>query len=142
VEDGAVLRCAVDLETGAAAGRPATGHGRRTTFGRPHAAFSNLLLAPGELDLAGLISAMGDGVLIERLAGTAGLGPAGALHLPVALGYRVQGGEVRGRVEGAVLLGNAFDALTAVAAIGRDREWVGSALLPPLVLERLAVAGG
>lgn len=142
VEEGAVLRCAVDLETGAAEARPSTGHGRRTTFGRPHAAFSNLLLAPGDLDLPALLAMMEDGLLVETLAGTEGLSRSGALHQPVVLGYRVQGGAVRGRVEGAVLTGNAFDAFAAVAGIGREREWIGSAFLPPLLVEGLVVAGG
>jgi predicted Zn-dependent protease len=141
IEQGVVRRSAVDLETGARVGRPATGHGRRPALGRPHAAFSNLLLAPGELDLPELLAALGDGLLVERLAGAEGLPRSGAMHLPVALGYRVLGGEVRGRVEGAVLTGNAFDALAAVGGVGRGREWVGSALLPPLVVEGLSVAG-
>ena len=140
IEDGAVRHCAVDLETGAALARPSTGHGRRPPLGRPHAAFSNLLLAPGEHDLAALLAALGDGLLVERVSGAAGLAPAGALHLPVALGYRVQGGEVRGRVDGALLAGNVFDALGAVVAVGRERQWVGSAFLPPILLERLTVA--
>jgi PmbA protein len=141
IEEGAVRHCAVDLETGAAVHRPATGHGRRTTFGRPHAGFSNLLLAPGEAALAELLAAVGDGLLVERLAGVSGIGRSGAFHLPVALGYRVQGGEVSGRVEGAVLAGNVFDALGAVGGVGRERQWVGSCFLPALVVEGLSVAG-
>lgn len=141
IEDGVVRQCAVDLETGARLRRPATGHGRRTTFGRPHAGFSNLLLAPGEPSLAEMITAIGDGMLVERIGGASGIGRAGAIHLPVALGYRVRGGEVRGRVEGAVLAGNAFEALATVGAVGRDRAWVGSSFLPALLVEGLSVAG-
>jgi PmbA protein len=142
IEDGAVRHCAVDLETGALVHRPATGHGRRTTFGRSHAGFSNLLLAPGEASLEELLARLGDGLLVERLAGASGIGRAGAVHLPVALGYRVQGGEVRGRVEGAVLAGNAFDAFAAVGGVGRDRAWVGSCFLPPILVDGMSVAGG
>jgi PmbA protein len=141
IEAGAVQHRAVDLEMGAARQRPATGHARRTTFGRAHAGFSNLLLAPGEASLEAMIGGLEDGLLVERIGGTAGLGRAGAVHLPVALGYRVRGGEVRGRVEGAVLAGNAFDAFSAVAAVGRDRSWIGSCFLPPILVDGLSVAG-
>jgi PmbA protein len=141
VEEGALRHCVVDLETGAASRRPATGHGRRTTFGRAHAGFSNLLLAPGEASLAEMVDAVGDGLLVERITGAAGIGRAGAIHLPVALGYRIRGGEVQGRVEGAVLAGNAFDALAAVGMVGRDRTWIGSSYLPALLVEGLTVAG-
>ena len=141
IEEGVVGQGAVDLESGAAMQRPSTGHCRRTTFGRPYAGFSNLLLAAGEASLSELIGALEDGLLVERIAGTWGIGRAGALHLPVALGYRVRGGEVRGRIEGAVLAGNAFDALSKVGAVCQDRLWVGSAFLPALLVEGLSVAG-
>jgi PmbA protein len=141
IENGAVQHCAVDLETGAAVHRPATGHGRRTTFGRPHAGFGNLLITPGEATLEELLSAVGDGVLVERLAGVSGIGRSGAFQLPVALGYRVQGSEVVGRVEGAVLSGNAFDAFAAIGGVGRERDWVGSCFLPSMLVDGLSVAG-
>jgi predicted Zn-dependent protease len=44
-------------------------------------------------------------------------------------------------VEGAVLAGNAFDAFAAVGGVGRDRVWVGSCFLPPVLVDGLSVAG-
>lgn len=141
IEGGVIRRCIYDLETGALAGRPSTGHGRRSTFGKTQPAFSNLVLHAGEHDLMALIAAMGDGLLVDAVAGgTGGSSRSGAFTHPVVLGYRVQGGEVTGRVEGVVIAGNVFDALGSIGGIGRDARWVGSSLLPPLLLEGMTVA--
>jgi len=58
----------------------------------------------------------------------------------VVLGYRVQGGEVTGRVEGVVVAGNVFETLGSIGGIGRDARWIGSSRLPPLLLHGVAVA--
>jgi PmbA protein len=141
IEGGVIHGCIYDLETGALAGRPSTGHGRRSTFGKAQPAFSNLVLHAGEDDLMALIAAMGDGLLVDAVAGgTGGSSRSGTFTHPVVLGYRVQGGEVTGRVEGVVIAGNVFDALRSVGGIGRDARWIGSSLLPPLLLEGVTVA--
>ncbi len=141
IEGGVIRRCIYDLETGALAGRPSTGHGRWSTFGKAQPAFSNLVLESGDADLATLLASMGDGLLVDAVAGgTGGSSRSGTFTHPVVLGYRVQGGEVTGRVDGVVIAGNVFDALGAVAGIGRDARWIGSSCLPPLLIEGLTVA--
>ncbi len=141
IEGGVIRRCIYDLETGALAGRPSTGHGRRSTFGKAQPAFSNLVLGAGEHDLDALLGVMGDGLLVDAVAGgTGGSSRSGTFTHPVVLGYRVQGGEVTGRVEGVVVAGNVFETLESIGGIGRDARWIGSSLLPPLLLHGVAVA--
>jgi len=141
IEAGVIRKCIYDLETGALAGRPSTGHGRRSTFGKAQPGFSNLVLQAGDLDLDGLLVAMGDGLLVDAVAGgTGGSSRSGTFTHPVLLGYRVEGGEVTGRVEGVVIAGNVFEVLGSVGGIGRDARWVGSSLLPPLLLHGVSVA--
>lgn len=141
IEGGVIRKCIYDLETGALAGRPSTGHGRCSTFGKSQPGFSNLVLQAGDLDLEGLLLAVGDGLLVDAVAGgTGGSSRSGTFTHPVLLGYRVQGGEVTGRVEGVVIAGNVFEALGAVGGIGRDARWVGSSFLPPLLLHGVSVA--
>jgi len=141
IEGGVVRRCIYDLETGALAGRPSTGHGRRSTFGKAQPAFSNLVVQAGEHDLDALLAAMGDGLLVDAVAGgTGGSSRSGTFTHPVVLGFRVEGGEVTGRVEGVVVAGNVFEALGSIGGIGRDARWIGSSLLPPLLLQGVTVA--
>jgi PmbA protein len=141
IEAGVVRRCIYDLETGALTGRPSTGHGRRSTFGKAQPAFSNLVLHAGPHGLAALVAAMRDGLLVDAVAGgTGGTSRSGTFTHPVVLGFRVQGGEVTGRVEGVVIAGNVFDVLGSVGGIGSDARWVGSSFLPPLLLQGMTVA--
>ena len=141
IEGGVIRRFIYDLETGVLAGRPSTGHGRRSTFGKTQPAFSNLVLQGGDSDLRDLMAAMGDGLMVDAVAGgTGGSSRSGTFTHPVVLGYRVQRGEVTGRVEGVVIAGNVFDALGSVGGIGRDARWIGSSFMPPLLLEGLTVA--
>lgn len=141
VEAGRIRRVIFDLQTGALVGRPSTGHGRRTTFGRPQPAFSNLVLESGEEPLDALLAAMGDGLLVDTVAdGTGGSSRSGAFTHPVLLGYRVEAGRVTGRVEGVVIAGNVFEALRDVGGVGSDSRWIGSALLPPLLVGGVTVA--
>lgn len=141
IEEGRIRRTIFDLQTGALVGRPSTGHGRRATFGRPQPAFSNLVLAAGSTALDALLAAMGDGLLVDTVAdGTGGSSRSGAFTHPVLLGYRVEGGVVRGRVEGVVIAGNVFEVLRDVGGVGSDTRWIGSALLPPLLVGGVTVA--
>lgn len=140
VERGVVRHLVADLETATRLQRPASGHARWPLFGKPRAALSNVLLAPGEADLGELLRLMGDGLVIESLAGAAAIARSGAFHLPVALGYRVDGGEVSGRVEGAVVSGNAFELFASLGGLGRERRWVGSCYLPSILADHIEVA--
>ena len=135
IEGGVIRRCIYDLETGALAGRPSTGHGRRSTFGKTQPAFSNLVLQAGAPTWPHFMAAMGDGLLVDAVAGgTGGSSRSGTFTHPVVLGYRVQGGEVTGRVEGVVIAGNVFDALGVDrrdrSGCALDRQLIPAAYAP------------
>jgi len=66
---------------------------------------------------------------------------SGAFSHPVALAYRVEGGEIAGRVKDAAVAGNAYDVLKRIRMVGREVKWLGgSRLVPPLVLDAVDVA--
>jgi PmbA protein len=143
VEAGALRAFVYDLETAARAGTTGTGHGRRTVFGKPSIAFSNLVIAAGDADEAALLAAVGDGLVVDELIGVGqGNVNSGAFSHPVALAYRVERGEITGRVKDAAVAGNSYDLLRRVRRIGKDARWIGGARhVPPLVLEGVSVAG-
>lgn len=140
VEGGVVGGFVYDLETAARAGVPATGHARRTTFGKPQAAYSNLVVSPGQCSWEDLLSKVADGLVVDDLIGVGqGNVIGGAFSHPVALAYRVVGGEVVGRVKDAAVAGNAYELLGRIAGLGRDVEWRGSLATPPILLEGVSV---
>lgn len=141
VQGGVVGGFIYDLETAARAHVPATGHARRTTFGKPQAGYSNLVVSPGTLAWAELLAGIADGLVVDDLIGVGqGNVIGGAFSHPVALAYRVIGGEIVGRVKDAAVAGNAYELLGRIAGLGRDVEWRGSLAVPPILLEGVSVA--
>lgn len=140
VRSGEVEGFIYDLETAGRLGATATGHGRRSTFGKPQAAWTNLVVEPGEASWEELLAVVGNGLVLERL----GMPPhsnlvAGAFALPVTLAWRVEGGEIAGLVPELTVAGNAHDLLARVMAVGREVVWVGSRGAPALVVDGVSV---
>ena len=143
IEQGVVRNFIYDLETAARAGTQPTGHGRRSTFGKPQPAYSNLVVAPGHHSFEALLALIEDGLLVDDLLGVGqGNVIGGAFSQPVGVAYRVEKGEVVGRVKDAAVAGNAYELLGRVAGLGADVQWIGSMAVPPLVIEGVAVVGG
>src|SRR5207237_4827322 len=149
VERGAVGRFVYDLETAARAKTQSTGNGRRGVFGKPHIGYTNILFRIGDGRHGahvgtlggGLIEDMQDGLIVDDLIGVGqGNVISGAFSHPVGLAYRVQRGEVTGRVKDAAVAGNAYDLLKRIGGVGTDGRWLGSRWSPSLLLEGVSVA--
>ena len=143
VDAGRVGGFVWDLETAGLAGVSATGHGRRSIFGKPRTAYSNLMVLPGEDTPGELLARMETGLLVDDLIGVGqGNVVGGAFSRPVALAFRVEGGEVTGRVKRATVAGTAYDLLRNLAGIGNELQWMGSVAAPHLLVEGVKVEGG
>jgi len=142
IERGTLRAFVYDLETAARAGTASTGHGRRSTFGKPGISFSNLVIKPGAADEEALLKEMGHGLVVDELIGVGqGNVISGSFSHPVALAYRVDGGEITGRVKDAAVAGNAYELLKRIRKIGSAAKWLGgSRLVPPLLLDGVNVA--
>jgi len=154
VEHGTVGRFIYDLETAARAKTQSTGNGRRGVFGKPHIGYSNILfrmasngvgaqhaaLLPYALG-GGLLADIEDGLIVDDLIGVGqGNVISGAFSHPVGLAYRVQRGEITGRVKDAAVAGNAYDLLKKIGGFGSDGRWLGARWSPSLLLEGVSVA--
>lgn len=141
IERGRLLSFLADLEVGARAKVPSTGHSWRSPSAAPRVGFTNLCLSPGIEGRATLLTMMGRGLLVEDLQWGAGPNPlAGNISLRAPWAYLVEGGVVRGRLEGVLLSGNVFAALAQLGAIGNDPTWVGALCVPTLLVEGLGVS--
>jgi len=135
IRDGVLQAMIYDLETACRIGVPATGHGRRSTFGKPQAAYSNLVVSAGDGDLEQMMVALGDGIVIERLGGRAGGTLAGRFELPVELGWKVTEGKAGGRLAGMTIAGDVYRLIHRVIAVGGQLEWRGSLGVPWIALD-------
>lgn len=147
VDRGAVGHFVYDLETAARAKTQSTGNGRRGFFGKPHIGYTNILIGNGNRGAGsrelggGLLGDIADGLIVDDLIGVGqGNVIGGAFSHPVALAYRVQRGEVTGRVKDAAVAGNAYELLKKIGGFGTDGRWIGSRWSPSLLLDGVSVA--
>ena len=154
VEGGVVQRFMYDLETAARAKTRSTGHGQRGIFGKPVPAYTNIVLnhvgalndvgarqaAPLQLG-GGLLGDIRDGLLVDELIGVGqGNVTGGAFSHPVALAYRIEAGEITGRVKDAAVAGNAYELWKQVRGFGNDARWTGSRWAPSVLFDGVSVA--
>jgi PmbA protein len=140
IERGRVVAFLSDLETGSRAGIPSTGHAWRSIGSGSRVRFTNVRVAPGVETRATLLTMMGRGLLVEDLEWRAGPNPIrGSFQLAAPWTYLVENGAVRGRLEGIRLVGNVYDMLTRIGAIGSDLTWIGSVGAPSILLEGVGV---
>ncbi|HXF96752.1 MAG TPA: TldD/PmbA family protein [Gemmatimonadales bacterium] len=151
VEAGVVRGFVYDLETAARAGTRSTGHGHRGVFGKPGVGYTNLIVGeeaagqrePGQAPRlgGGLLEGMDEGLVVDDLIGVGqGNVIGGAFSQPVGLAYRVQRGEITGRVKDAAVSGNVYELLRRIGGFGTDGRWQGSRWAPSLLLEGVSVA--
>lgn len=147
VDQGVVRAFIYDLETGARAGKPSTGHGSRGTFGKPVVEYSNVVVGNGVSDMStseiggGLVAGVQDGLVIDELIGVGqGNVIGGAFSHPVALAFRIERGVITGRVKDAAVAGNVYELLKRIGGFGTDGRWLGSRWSPSLLLEGVSVA--
>ena len=150
VERGVVQHFMYDLETATRAGTASTGHGQRGMFSKPVPGYSNMIFGDGKnvgarhvvpLLGGGLITDIKDGLLVDDLIGVGqGNVIGGAFSHPVALAYRIERGEITGRVKDAAIAGNSYELLKRIGGVGNDRRWYGARSAPSLLLEGVSVA--
>ena len=141
VTDGVVAGFVYDLQTAALAGVGSTGSADRGGGGAlPRPAISALVFGTGDVPFDDMVRGLGTGLVVEQLMGasfTNVLG--GGFSGNVLLGYKVEDGEVVGRVKDTVVSGNIFEALRKVIGIGREGKWVGSVFTPAICCSDLTI---
>ena len=141
IDHGELCGFVYDLKTAAQAGAKPTGHGARGLFNPPAPSFSNLIIEGGDLALADIIAGIEEGLLVESLLG---LGQGNVINGDFSnnldLAFRIEGGEIVGRVKDVSIAGNVYEDLRAIEAISRETEWVyGGICLPYILLPELNV---
>jgi PmbA protein len=91
-----------------------------------------------------MVKSIKEGLLVLDVMGLGQGNPiSGEFSVNVQLGYKIEDGEVIGRVKDVMLAGNVYDALNDIVAIGDKAEWLsafgGSYLIPPIQIGSLSV---
>jgi PmbA protein len=139
IQDGVLKNFTYDLDTAGRAGTHPTGHGSTRSF-------TNLVINPGDTPVDEMINGVKEGLLVHDFLGLGQGNPInGEFSVNVFLGYKIENGELVGRVKDVMLAGNAFEALKDITAISQEREWVSgpytyfAGLMPYIQIGNLSV---
>ena len=141
VTNGVVTNFLYDLQTAALAGTQSTGNGQRVGGGFPSPAISSLILSGGDVSFQAMVEDMKEGLIVEQLIGAdQGNLLGGDFGGNVLLGYKVENGEIVGRVKDTMIAGNVYQVLKELLGIGQEARWVGGILqTPPLYCSSVSV---
>jgi len=152
VENGVLKDYLVDLQSGAALGRPSNGHGfKAALFGggteTPSTPwFANPVIEAGDASWRELVSGLKEGLLITNGMGFhSGNYPQGQFAVQ-AVGYHIVDGQVVGRLDKTMISGNIYEDFRTVRAVSRERRRAFAGLLsagltPYILFDSLQVAG-
>jgi PmbA protein len=132
--EGKVSNFLYDLQTAALANTRSTGNGHRGQGGQPSPSPTAFVVTPGDASFNDMVQDIKEGLVVEQLMGAnQGNVLGGDFSGNVLLGYKVEGGEIVGRVKDTMVSGNIYKLLKQVAAIGSDTRWVGGFLSTPSI---------
>lgn len=134
IENGVAKNFLYDLDTAGRAGAKSTGNGIGCGP-------TNLVVKEGDTPYQEMVKNTKEGLLVHSVMGLGQGNPiSGEFSVNIQLGYKIENGQVVGRVKDVMLAGNTYDALKNIAAIGDKAEWAGGSLLtPPVKIGELSV---
>jgi PmbA protein len=142
IENGVVRNFLYDLQTAGQSNTRSTGNGGRGRGGITAPSPSAFVVNTGEANFAEMVRDIKEGLLIEQLMGAEqGNVLGGDFSGNVLLGYKIENGEIVGRVKNTMVSGNVYQVLKDIAALGKEARWIGGGIYTPHIYCRsLAVA--
>jgi PmbA protein len=133
IDHGTVNQFYYDLHTATLAGTTSTGNGERSG-GMPSPAPHALVIDGGATALQDMIKGIKEGLIIEQLMGAEqGNILNGDFSGNVLLGYKIENGEITGRVKDTMVFGNVYQLLKEITALGNDSRWLGGYVNTPSI---------
>ncbi len=134
IDHGVVKGFLYDLQTAGLAGVQSTGSGDRGGGGLPTTSISSLIFESGEATFEEMVQDTKEGLVVEQLMGAAQTNVLGGeFSGNVLLGYKVENGEIVGRVKDTVVSGNIYQVLNKLVGMGQEARWVGGAIFTPAI---------
>lgn len=143
VEDGHLSRFVHNAYTARRSGTTSTGNAVRGYSSTPSVGCMALSLRPGTATQADLVASVGDGVLVQDVAGLhSGVNPVSGDFSTGAEGLRIRGGQVAEPLREFTIGSTLQRMLLDVVAVGGDLEWLPmNAAGVSLVISDVTVSG-
>jgi PmbA protein len=133
IDHGCVTQFYYDLRIASLAGVTSTGNGNRNG-GMPSPAPHALVIDGGDMSLQDMVKDIKEGLIIEQLMGAEqGNILNGDFSGNVLLGYKIENGEITGRVKDTMVFGNVYQLLKEISALGNDSRWIGGYVETPSI---------
>lgn len=148
IGDGVLSSYLHDTYTASKAGEGVTSTGnaiRGSYRSLPSVGASNVIMRSGEGTLEAVVARVGEGLLVEDVAGLhSGVNAAtGEISVGI-LGRLVEGGSLSRPVREVTMATDFLSLLRSITDLGGDRRWIplyGSVCTPSLVVQNVAVSG-
>lgn len=141
IKDGNLQGFLYDLKTAVLSGAESTGNGSRSLFNPPSPNPTNLIIEAGNTPIAEMIAGVEHGLLVEEVLGM-GQGNiiSGAFSNPLSVAFKIEHGEIVGRIKNASIADNVYSLLKNVSAVSQEQNWVyGSLCMPYIMLPEMNI---
>jgi PmbA protein len=141
IEDGVLKGYIFDLQTAGLMDAETTGNAARGYSSMPNPQISNFCVAPGSSSVEDMIKNMKEGIVVyDVLGGGQSNLMAGDFSVNISLGFKVENGEMVGRIKDAMIAGNVYDVFSRVIDVGKEVEEVWGFCSPAFCFSDIRVA--
>lgn len=144
IKDGTVSQFLYDLKTAGMTGEKSTGNGLKSGIlgggdfrGSPTVAPTTTIVKEGDESWQDMLAGIKEGILVDQVLGLGqGNVTSGEFSNNVAVGFKIEDGQIKGRVKNTMIAGNVYDLLKEkLMAIGDRTQWAfGGTYKAPAVL--------
>lgn len=132
IEKGVLKNFIFDLQTAGILNLASTGNGQRGPNTLPSPNANNWVVSPGEWKLDDMIKDIKEGLIIyDTIGGGQSNILAGDFSVNIGLGYKIENGEITGRVKDTMVSGNVYEAFNDIIGLGSVAEDIHGNLRTP-----------
>jgi PmbA protein len=140
IDKGKLNHYIYDLQTAGLMHTHSTGHGHRGYNSLPVPDYTNFIIQPGNIPYQKMIGQVKEGIIVHQVLGSGQSNIlAGDFSLNVDLGFKIENGQVVGRVKDTMVSGNIFTAFKNIQSLSQEVETSGNLTAPWILLDQINV---
>ncbi|MEO0097444.1 MAG: TldD/PmbA family protein [candidate division WOR-3 bacterium] len=141
IENGIFSNFLFDLVTAQKLNRKSTGNSDRSYGNMPRIQATNIYVEPSsDYPLTKIIKDVNNGIIIYYMLGAGQSNVlAGEFNWVINLGFKIENGEIIGRIKDCMFAGNLYEYLNKIILIGSEIKDLGNYYLPPIVLDKCKI---
>lgn len=142
IEEGILKNYILDLQTAAALSMKTTGNASRRYPSLPRPSPHAVVIKEGSSSEEDMIKSIKEGIYVDQLIGSHTGNPfSGDFQMNVDLGFKIEKGELTGRIKDTMISGNLYEVFDSLEELSNNQEWVDRCLLPCVVFGKIKSAG-